>query len=130
MTKKCFTCILTVFVYTNWVKLDRFYQLKEIKLQRFLWSAWLYFERNFWELINIFYTEANRGLVSLKLATLLKKRLRHRCFSVNYEKFLIVEHLRPASEVLPKWVFLTFFRLLQRDTLNMNLRSFCSFCVY
>ena len=40
-------------------------------------------------------------VVDLRPATLLKKRLRHRCFSVNLVKFL----RRPFSQNIPRSVF-------------------------
>ena len=56
-------------------------------------------------------------------ATLLKKRLWHRCFSVNFERFLripfFIEHLR--------WLLLTLaFKLLKRDQRNNSQKLFWS----
>ena len=45
-----------------------------------------------------FWAEVGQGLGSLRPETLLKKRLWHRCFPVNFVKFLrtpfFIEHLR------------------------------------
>ena len=73
--------------------------------------------------LNLYFNK----IASLRTVNLLKKRLRHRCFSENFVKFLrthFAEHLRPTSSVSGVFHFqypLRFARLPLKIRYQMKL---------
>ena len=62
-------------------------------------------------------------------ATLLKKRLRHRCFLVNFEKFIITPFLRNTSERLLLDLVISFSEFLIKHDCSNSGNMKILFCI-
>ena len=95
----CWTCWNYFFSFPFGIASNSYFTVNDLRSNRWRYSVWKVVFRNFAKFTGkhlchrLFFNK----VVGVRAATLLKKRVWRRCFSVNFEKFLKTAFLQNTS---------------------------------